>query len=277
VHVDRPVHLAVVDGRAVVHKEYVVADPAPVHEAMVALWASPFGGHRRPPGMPEPIGFDGRTITMAFVDGDPIGRRGDLGSTVSLAVPCAQLLADLHACGVTVPRRRDAVRLAASIDRKTARFVAMHPGVAARWHDAVGALVARAAAFDAGELVVGHGDFSPRNVLDAVDGPVLIDFDRLQLAHPSRDVEYWRAWAWVTELLGGASPTWSCTDAFVEAYVAGGPLRLGVAVTDRHAVALHRGAALLRIAEGWSALRDAPAVAARVVDEACAVLSLRIG
>jgi len=37
-------------------------------------------------------------------------------------------------------------------------------------------------------------------MLDAPNGLALIDFDRLQMAAPERDISYWGAWTWVTML-----------------------------------------------------------------------------
>jgi aminoglycoside phosphotransferase (APT) family kinase protein len=47
-----------------------------------------------------------------------------------------------------------------------------------------------------GELVPCHGDFSPQNVLVGPGGFALIDWDKLQLADPARDIAYTRAWCW---------------------------------------------------------------------------------
>ena len=68
------------------------------------------------------------------------------------------------------------------------------------------------------ELVLSHGDFSPRNVLLTPDGLALIDFDRLQLAAPERDISYWGAWTWVTMLTTGQQPRWRVGDELALAY-----------------------------------------------------------
>lgn len=268
VHADRPVTLAERDGRAVVVKRYLRTDAGAVHDAMRALWASPFGAACAiaAPAMPEPLALEhGDTIVMAVVAGHPVGARGALGGSLLLAAPCARLLAQLHDSGVRVPRRRHAAALLRSLHRKAERLDAGGWSLATSWCDALDEL-ARVAPSDE-ELVVSHGDFSPRNVLVDEHGAVsLIDFDRMQMASRSRDVEYWRAWCWATQLLAGEPPDWAITTPFVEAY------RSASAASSADALAagarFHRGAALLRIAEGWSALRAHPAVAGQVIDEA---------
>ena len=270
VHADRPVAHAVLDGRPVVVKRYLEADAGVVHDAMVALWASPFGAARRPPGMPAPLALDGDTIVMEPIEGEPIGARGSLGESVRHAAATARLLADLHTSGVVVPRRRDAPRLLRSVERKTAHLDEMHPDLVRPWQVALDEL-ARLLPLEE-ELVVCHGDFSPRNVLAAPGGLVLIDFDRLQMADGARDVEYWRAWSWATELLAGQVADWARTEPFAAAYRAARPATTPSPGPSATVAAFHRGAALLRIAEGWSALRAEPLLARRIVAEALAVL-----
>ena len=270
-HADRPVTAEVRDGVPVILKRYVTADAAEVHDVMRALWASPFGGGARvraggAPAMPEPLALEhGDTIVMRAVPGVAVGARGDLGRSFPAAVECARLLARLHDSGVQVRRRRHAAALLRSLERKADRLRTDPWSLAAPWRTTFDAL-ARLAPEDE-VLVVSHGDFSPRNVLVEGGGPVaLIDFDRVQMASRSRDVEYWRAWCWATQLLAGDAPDWRCTAPFVDAYVAvGAP---GAAAELAAGERFHRAAALLRIAEGWSALRADPHVARRVLHEA---------
>jgi len=266
VHADRPVAHVVIDGRAVVAKRYLETDAGLVHDAMQALWASPFGAARRPPGMPAPLERHDDTIVMEQIEGAPIGTRGSLGESVFHAAASARLLADLHTSGVVVPRRRDAARVLRSVERKTAHLDEMHPQLVRPWQVVLEEL-ARLLPLEE-KLVVCHGDFSPRNVLGAASGLVLIDFDRLQMADGSRDVEYWRAWSWATEVLAGHAPDWTRTEPFAAAYRAARP----TAVPSAAVRAFHRAAALLRIAEGWSALRAEPLHARRIVAEALSVL-----
>jgi aminoglycoside phosphotransferase (APT) family kinase protein len=114
-------------------------------------------------------------------------------------------------------------------------------------------------------LVVSHGDFSPRNIIVSTEGLRLIDFDRLQMAVPSRDVEYFAAWTWVTNLMAATGEGWSLADAFGFAYCHHATGSEAQIATDR---SFYRAMALLRIAHGWTALRRLPSVAGVVADEA---------
>ncbi|MFZ2504542.1 MAG: phosphotransferase [Nocardioides sp.] len=120
------------------------------------------------------------------------------------------------------------------------------------------------------ELVVSHGDFSPRNLLQADAGLVLIDFDRVQHASPWRDVGYWTAWLWATAVLGGESPArgWALGETFVAAYRATTGRR-----PDPRQLAWHQAAALVRITHGWGALRGDAAGRDRMLDGAHALLA----
>lgn len=263
-HADRPVRETVLDGRAVVVKDYLLGGASQVAEAMRALWASPFGASRRPPGLPEPIGLVGGSLIMERIAGTPVGSRGSLGETARVADSAAALLADLHASDVRLPRRRTVAHVVRSVGRKAADLADTPVGPA--FADAAGRLARQAPRCE--ELVPSHGDFSPRNVLMAAGGLRLIDYDRLQLAAPARDVAYWGAWAWATERLARAEPSWELGERFVDAYgAAAGRLAL-----DERQLAFHRAAGLLRIAHGWSGLRRRPELACQIVAEAVVLL-----
>jgi aminoglycoside phosphotransferase (APT) family kinase protein len=119
------------------------------------------------------------------------------------------------------------------------------------------------------ELVISHGDFSPRNVLLTPEGLALIDFDRLQMAAPERDIAYWGAWTWVTMLTTGQQPSWQIADDLALAYNGFRPAR---PVAEPSASGFYRAVALLRIAHGWSALQAAPQTAALVLGEALSLV-----
>ena len=173
-HANRPV---IVDpDTQTVTKQYTETDGSVIFQEMQALWSSPFGethGH-----MPRPLGFDpgSNTVTMSLVPGAAIGTRGDLGSTFQRLDHVVELITRLHESGVTVLRRRDAAHLVRSLGRKAAT---MSPDF--------GRVVELLASttIDEPNLVVSHGDFSPRNLIDAPTGLVLIDFDRLQMSSPA--------------------------------------------------------------------------------------------
>ncbi len=275
-HQDRPVVVVTrTSGEQVVLKRYLAADGSAIHELMTELWASPFGADRAPlPGLPEPLGFDAPRgeLTMSLVPGEPMGARGDLGLTLQRAEEAAALLADLHASSVVVPRLRRRSGLLKSAARKAAEradtpqgplFLAAVDAVRSAWGEPSGVAIGVAE-----PLVVCHGDFSPRNLLCAPGGLVLIDFDRLQMSHPLRDVAYWSAWTWATVTLSGRPATddaWGLSGEFQAAYAARSGLDL-----DRLAgeLSVHRALALIRIAHGWSSLRTDPDAVQRVLAEA---------
>lgn len=257
-HDDRIVHRVRIGTVEVIRKRYAIADAAQVHASMVALWASPFGATRTTPGMPEPLGLsdDGTTIDMELLDGPMLGTRGDTGLLPELVDEVALLLADLHRSGVVVPQLRSAPRLVASLERKFRGD--RHPVL-----DALAAAVP-----DHEQLAVAHGDCSPRNVVVTARGPVLIDFDRLQMAGAGRDVQYMAAWAWVTDVLAGrtsVSAGWDLGDRFEAAYAAHRPeARAELDATRR----FHRASGLVRIAMSWSSLKRDAAARERVIQEA---------
>ena len=261
-HTDRLVVRTEVAGRPVIRKQYRDETGADVHASMRALWASPFGATRTPPGMPAPLAYDPttRTLDMSVVHGDPLGARGDVGQVPVLLDEVARLLADLHSSGTTVPRRRTPDKLIRSLGRKLP-------------DDPRGLLPRIAVRAPEGErLCPNHGDFSPRNVILTADGPALIDFDRLQMAGPGRDVQYMAAWCWVTATVngsGGPTDAWDLGDAFEAAYLEARP----AAAKDLHGGrTFHRACGLVRIATEWSSMRSDPAASALVLDQVEALL-----
>ena len=223
---------------------------------------SPFGAVRGGPGLPEPIGYDRatRTLDMAVVDGPPLGTRGTVGVLPTLLGDVAGLIADLHASDVRVDRRRTPDKLLRSLRRKLD-------------DDPRGLIQRIAVRAPSGEsLCPNHGDFSPRNVLVAATGPTLIDFDRIQMAGPGRDVQYMAAWCWVTAVLNGTrtvEDAWDLGAAFEQAYLEARP----EAARDIHdGRPFHRASGLVRIATEWSSMKTNPEAAALVLDQVEALL-----
>lgn len=270
-HHDRPVRRDRLGGQPVAVKRYLAADGARIFAEHAALWRSPLGAVRTPPGLARPLEWrpGPRELVSEWVDGAALGQRGDLGRTEQCVDESARLLADLHASGVVPRRRRGAVRLARSLKRKHAELA--RAPVGAPFGEVVALLEAAAPDVAIRESsVVTHGDWSPRNVLVSPTGLRMIDFDRLQLAGVARDVEYWGAWGWATLLLAGYAPRWDLAERYRAAYLEYRPhVGAELAATG----SFHRAAALLRIAHGWSALRGAPDVQARVVAAARAAAS----
>ncbi len=259
-HDDRLVTQVRVGERDVVRKRYLRADAAGVFQSMTDLWRSSFGRDRGPnPGLPEPLRLhdDIGGMDMAFVDGPMLGARGDVGSLPDRLRETATLLADLHDSDVVVPRRRNATRLVASLGRK---FSDERPEVLAALSNVADRLDEH--------LVVSHGDFSPRNVVLAAEGPTLIDFDRLQMAGAGRDVQYLASWCWVTEVVSHATDhdaAWTLGERFEAAYVVCRPHAEDELAASR---AFHRASGLVRIAMSWSSLRDDAVARGTVLDEA---------
>jgi len=278
VHADRAVTVGFRDGGRVVRKRYRDTDASVVFGDMVRLWASPFGASGPVPSMPEPLGLEGGdTIVMTAIDGQVVGTQWSLDDSNRRGPDCAELLARLHTSGVVVDRRRRSSGVLRSLGRKAARLEGSDWPLAGPWRDAVRDLGPIGPSDEL--LVVSHGDFSPRNILIGADGGfTLIDFDRLQMASPSRDVEHWGSWCWAAQVLQGAEPDWADTDPFRDAYRraarAHGAERPDDAGRADEA-AFHRATSLLRIAEAWTAFRARPAEAERVIAEARSVARRR--
>lgn len=261
-HLDRLVVRAERDGRPIIRKQYRDDSGEQIHAAMCALWASPFGAARATPGLPAPIAYDPatRTLDMSVVEGPPLGTRGDVGALPERLDEVASLLAALHTSGVVVERRRTPAKLLRSLGRKLP--------------DDHGSLIDRIAVrAPVGELLVpNHGDFSPRNVLLTPTGPALIDFDRIQMAGPGRDVQYMAAWCWVTSVMNGSyagDEAWGLGDAFEAAYLRERP----AAAKDIHGGrTFHRACGLVRIATEWTSMKSNSDASAMVLDEVAALL-----
>jgi Phosphotransferase enzyme family len=261
-HLDRLVVRTELDGRPVIRKQYRDDSGQQIHAAMCALWASPFGAARTTPGLPEPLGYDPatRTLDMSVVDGPALGTRGDVGSLPDHLDEVAGLVASLHTSGVAVDRRRTPAKLLRSLERKLPEDR----------HALITRIGVRAP--DGERLVPNHGDFSPRNVLLTASGPALIDFDRIQMAGPGRDVQYMAAWCWVTSVVNGSrrsDQAWDLGDAFETAYLRERP---GAAKDIHGGRTFHRACGLVRIATEWSSMKSDPAAAEMVLDEVASLL-----
>jgi aminoglycoside phosphotransferase (APT) family kinase protein len=201
-------------------------------------------------------------VWMSFVDGTPLATRTDVGDTPARLADVASLLADLNGSGVLVPRRRTAAKLLLSLRRK-------RDAVGGALATDVEAVVARLESSMPRheQLVVNHGDFSPRNLL--VRGPdlVLIDFDRLKMADPVHDAAYFGAWLWAVDRLLGRDAGWGPGDELAHRHAAQLHDRRD-ADERRAALAFHRSVGLVRIATSWTWMREHPDVAADVVGEA---------
>ena len=163
----------------------------------------------------------------------------ELGTPEKHLDSAMRLAADLHRCGVATPRLRSARKLVRSAQRKVERVMALAPRFGpdlARVAQALEASRPRDA-----ELVPCHGDFSPRNVLVGDARLALIDWDRLQLADPARDVAYFGTWCWVQGLRSGVND-WSVLDRAVASYQSRRP---EVELTSR--IGFHVAAGLARM------------------------------
>lgn len=265
-HTDRPVRMETHDGRTVVVKRYLDADGARIFDDQMRLWSALGAG--RSTVVPEPLGWNdqSRELTMEAVAGEPVGARGDLGRAAELTMPVATLIADVHRSSVVVNRRRDARRVVASLQRKSADMRGTIDE--RRYRRAVELLddpvvIRRIARTE--QLVLSHGDWSPRNVLADGDSVYIVDFDRLQMAGAGHDVAYWGAWCWATALIAGGRPDWAMCGDFMGAYGAVRPEAFQEIVDT---LWFHRAAALLRIAHGWSVLQAAPIMRRAVIAEA---------
>ncbi len=274
-HADRPVRMCVDDvtGRAVVVKTYLGADGSRVHDDMVALWASSFGGGTTP-RMPEPLSFDAVSgdLVMGRVAGTAMAVRGTVGSSVRRGEEVGGLLGALHASGVALHRVRDRRALARSARRKAASTGAGEPPeVRGAFDAAVGAIEQAWEGTRPGELVPSHGDFSPRNVHATDDHVAVIDLDRLQLAERERDLAYWCAWLWVT--LDGAEPLFAGpARSFLDGY------RAATGYTpDPAALDVHAALAFVRIAHGWTAMRSDDAARLRLLAAATGLARGSVG
>lgn len=233
------------DGSAVLVKVYPGSAGETAFRNMTVLWRSSFGQGRRPPGLPKPIEYlplpeaDQAALVMERLEGQTLL---ELGTVEEHLEPAMRLAADLHRSGVAAPRLRNAKKLVGSVRRKVerVRVLAPHFGLdLTRVAETLEASRPRDA-----ELVPCHGDFSARNVLVSIGRHVLIDWDRLQLADPARDVAYFGTWWWARGLRSGIDD-WRVLDHAVRTYEG---LRPEVKLAPR--LDFHIAAALVRIAHG---------------------------
>ena len=228
-------------GVPAVAKLYPAGGGATAFRNMHALWESSFGERRDPPGLARPIEYldDAQVLVMEHLGGRPLVELDYLADGAFRG--SVELLASLHGSDTvldSVPRK--AARIVRSLRRKQARIAELAPEYAARYAAAVDAVEA-AQPRDL-ELVPSHGDFSPRNVLAAPGRHALIDWDRLKLADPARDVAHYGAWCWLRALHHRGVRDWSALERFAAAYTA---LRPGTELWER--LDFHLSAALLRM------------------------------
>ena len=189
----RPDRLAVglrtAAGTPAVGKLYPAGGGSGAFRNMVALWESSFGERRHSPGLARPIEYIGEAdvLVMEHLGGRPLVELDYLAEEAFRN--SVQLLASLHGSdAVLASLPRTAPRIVKSLRRKQARIAELAPDYSARYRAAVDA-VEKAQPGDR-ELVCSHGDFSPRNVLAGAGRYALIDWDRLRLADPARDIAH---------------------------------------------------------------------------------------
>ena len=228
-------------GTPAVGKLYPAGGGETAFTNMVALWHSSFGERRDPPGLARPIEYigDAAILVMEHLGGRPLVELDYLaGGAFDSSV---ELLAALHGCDAvlsSVPR--SAPRIVRSLRRKAERIAELAPEHAGEYRAAVDAVEA-AQPRDA-PLVCCHGDFSPRNVLQAPDRHALIDWDRLKRSDPARDIAHYGAWCWLRALHAHGAEDWSALDRFAAAYTS---LRPDPSLAER--LDFHLAAALLRM------------------------------
>lgn len=256
-HADRPVLGVTYEDRRLVVKGLAPGRRARVFAGLRELWGSPFGASRTPPGLPEPIAEVTRSgaIIVEWVDGVPAGRRGALEQTAGRIPEIARLLADLHGSGVRLTGERSAEDIVRTVDSAVSNRSpeAMRPAFLA----IVQRL--RTQAPQPSELTSVHGDFTPRNVFAAPEGPRLIDFDVLRQADPALDLGHWSAWCFLTESVRGR-PSWDLGDELLDHY-----RRLRPSPDLDRRVHYYETAQLLKIGLGTSFIGRHPELADPVV------------
>jgi hypothetical protein len=228
-------------GTPAIGKLYPAGGGAVAYRNMRALWESSFGERRDPPGLARPIELveDPEVLVMEHLGGRPLIELDYLADEAFRN--SVELLAALHeSAAVITSVPRTAQRTVRSLRRKQARIEELAPEFAARYRAAVDA-AERARPADR-ELVATHGDFSPRNVLAGEARYALIDWDRVKLADPARDVAFYGAWCWLRALHHRGAHDWSALERFLAAYRS---LRPGSAIHER--LDFHLAAALLRM------------------------------
>jgi Ser/Thr protein kinase RdoA (MazF antagonist) len=263
----RPDRLAVglraADGTPAVGKLYPAGGGETAFENMRALWRSSFGERRDPPGLARPIEYlaGADILVMEHLGGRPLVELDHLADAAFEG--SVELAAALHGCdAVLTSVPRSAPRIVKSLRRKQTRIAELAPEYADGYRAAVDAAAAAQPA-DA-ELVCCHGDFSPRNVLQAPDRHALIDWDRLKRSDPARDVAHYGAWCWLRALHNRRADDWSALDRFAAAYSS---LRPGSALEER--LDFHLAAALLRMVAARVELwREESYLIPRLIEEA---------
>ena len=263
-HADRPVLGATYDDRRVVVKRLAPGRRARVFAGLQELWRSPVGATRSPPGLPEPVAEvpESDAIVVEWIDGAPVGRRGALEQTGGRIPEVARLLADLHGSGVRLASERSAQDIVRTVDS------AVRERAPATLQPELLAIVQQLRELAAGsvELTAVHGDFTPRNVFGAPEGPRLIDLDVLRQADPALDLGHWSAWCFLTESVAGR-PSWDLGAELLDHYRRHRPSP----DLDRR-VRFHEAAQLLKIGLGSSFIGRRPELGDEVVAAAKARL-----
>jgi len=187
-----------------------------LHRNMQLLWGSRFGRSREVPAMAEPLDYlqELGAVVMVRLEGRPLAQWGWLQE--ERLESSIRLLAELHESDARPTTKRGRRAILRSAERKVSRIEELDPGLKHLAGELLAGLFGWAK--KERELVVSHGDFSPRNVLVNGPGLALIDWDRLQLADPARDVAYFGSYAWSEDLRRGRKPDRSALRRAVRAY-----------------------------------------------------------
>jgi aminoglycoside phosphotransferase (APT) family kinase protein len=191
--------------------------------------------------LPRPINYlpELGVLICETIDGRPLSefvRMSDIQVRGAM-----ELLASLHASDVQPHSRRTSRGIVRSAQRKAALVAELAPQYAETLRALANSIEVHRPKDT--ELVPSHGDFSPRNILVTSDRFVLVDWDRLQLADPARDVVYFGISDWLPQLRRGRTPGRKLLEQAIEAYQKGRP---GAAL--RKQLSFHIAAGLLRIA-----------------------------
>ena len=171
---------------------------------MQAVWQSGIGERRTPPAMAQPLDClpELGAVIMVRLDGQPLATMNWLhGEHLEASI---RLLAELHGSGARPKTKRNSRALLRSAERKASRLAELAPELAPLAREVAAALAD--GRVKERELVPSHGDYSPRNVLANSAPCALIDWDRLQLADPARDVAYFCSYGWGEALRRGRKP-----------------------------------------------------------------------
>lgn len=211
------------------------------YQNMLNAWNSSFGHSKTAPGLPRPIEFvpEISGIIMDHIPGAPLASADKL--SLAQINASMELLAHLHGSNAQPVQRRTFRNILRSAGRKQALIAHAKPACAESAARAAAMLEAAGAADT--ELVPSHGDFSPRNILMASRGLILVDWDRFQWADPARDLATFGAWSWGNELRCGRNPSWNTLHLAKDAY-----LKYRNASFPEHHLRFHQAAVLLRMA-----------------------------